>query len=201
MLDIVPYLDDLLLHASLAEILLSQHQCTQTWLQSLGWPINFQTSNFLPFQALTFLWHVIPESQGNTKISQANLRSVLAPANSFCRWLRSLMSTLGHMTACLTAVPWVCFDQRSLRYLVLQVWDHSPNSLEKLVCVPDKVKRSLWWLRPHDLSCGLPWAFLVGKKLTIDANAWGLGCTVGQSHSISSVGFPGSKSNLKLDGT
>lgn len=65
----VPYLDDLLLAQS-AQVLSSHLQCTQAWLQYLGWLMNFQKSNLIPSQVLPYLGYEI-----NTRLGKIFLPS------------------------------------------------------------------------------------------------------------------------------
>ncbi|XP_040294193.1 uncharacterized protein LOC121005490 [Bufo bufo] len=180
---VIPYLDDLLVVADNIETMGIHLGLVLDHLQSLGWLINWKKSDLIPSKRKVFL---------GITLDTVSQRSFLPPQKivklqtalrkfkkeKFCS-IRQAMKVLGSLSACIPAVAWAQFHLRPLQKFILDKWNRSQLTLERIIFLDTETKKSLtWWLSKSNLENGIFWAQDLPLVITTDASLHGWGAVV-----------------------
>lgn len=176
-LEIIPYLDDWLLKAHSAETLHLHLLQAQSFLQRLGWIINWQKSEISPSTTRRFLGFIIDSANMTLSLSPERKLRISKTAGQLMVprqvTIRVLMRMLGLMSAAVDAVPWALWHIRPLQAEVLSLWDRTPGGLETKCSLSSQARRSLkWWKQVKDGRSLIQPSWIL---LTTDASLLGWG--------------------------
>ena len=178
------YLDDVLIVAKSKQECEDFVQQTLTLLQEVGFLINFPKSSLSPSQTFKFLGLWWDTKAGMISIDEEKRLAMSTRASKIlsidrpsCRTLQTL---LGHMTACLLAVPLLRLHCRFLQRDVNRVY-RLPSDINKKVILSQESIRDLRWtscLGAHQCKNRM-WAPLLEScemEVATDASdiAWGI---------------------------
>ena len=157
---VIAYIDDLYLQGKSFEECMHTIIQTLKILESLGFVIHPDKSNFIPCQKLLFLGFVINSKTMTVTLTHEKIMNLkdliqqaLACANSIK--IRSIAQIIGHIIASLPAVQYGALYYRQLDRDKTQALKNSRGNFDSLMSISDAGIHELkWWLENLDTSFG-----------------------------------------------
>ena len=153
------YLDDWLVRASTDDTCLQHTQTLVTLCQELGWLVNKEKSELAPKQVFNFVGYQFDLKEGNVRPTTERwqtltdkIRSILS--DPVCP-VRRFMSLIGLLAATEKQVHLGRLHMRPIQWHLKNNW-RVPESLEKVIPVPNSHPHLRWWLEESNVLLGQP---------------------------------------------
>ena len=148
------YLDDWLLRAPSQQVCQKQAQELVSFVQSLGWVINFQKSELKPTQKFDFLGYLFDLEKGTVSPTQKKweklTEAISQLQNTIATTPRHLMSFIGILASLEKTVPMGRLHMRPFQWHLKTHWQH-PQSLDIQIPWTSLMKSHLvWWENPSN---------------------------------------------------
>jgi hypothetical protein len=182
------YLDDWLLRGPSKEVLTGHVTFVTNLMQKLGLLINWEKSELIPTQTLTFLSYAYNLRDGTVRPTEENVTKVVTKAGKLLRdrrgTAREWLSLIGIVNAIAPVSPLgrllVCpLDIHAHQQWIWRADD--PRTMQAVITVPDPLCHILeWWKTPHWWNLGVTLQpFRADHHLYTDPSYYGWGSHMG----------------------